>query len=85
MDRLHFFFSFELSYLKSASESASGGAPEVCDQMQEKPLAVPTFIVQNGRAWSRVTRRATASDPAEIGRISRRLVEVRSGRITRHS
>jgi hypothetical protein len=27
MDVLHFFFSFELSYLKSASESPSGGTP----------------------------------------------------------
>jgi hypothetical protein len=43
--------------------------------MQEKPLPVPTLIVQNDRVWSRVTRRATASDPAEIGRISRQTAE----------
>src|SRR5580700_9709285 len=37
-----------------------------------KTPAVPTLIVQNDRVWSRVARRATASDPAEIDRISRR-------------
>ena len=74
-DGLHFFFSFALSYLKSASEPASGAGPSVSAQMQEKLLAVPTLIVQNDRVWSRVTRRANASDRAEIGRISQPLGE----------
>ena len=49
---LHFFFSFELSYLAAPQEPSLGGVPEVGDQLPQKPLAVGAFIVQNGVAWS---------------------------------
>jgi hypothetical protein len=35
----------------------------------EKPVAVPAFTVQNGRADLEVTRRAPTIDRAQIGRI----------------
>ena len=52
MDRLSFFFSFELSYQRVPLKPPLGGAPEVGDQLPLKPLAVPALIVQNGRAFS---------------------------------
>lgn len=70
VDRLHFFFSFELSHLRVPKKPRLGGALEIGNQLSQKPLAVSTFIVQNGPSWSRVTRRATASDRAEISRLS---------------
>jgi hypothetical protein len=52
MDRLHFFFSFELSYFRVPKKPRLAGHPEDVTQLAQKPLAVPTFIVQNGPAWS---------------------------------
>ena len=40
------------------------------DQLSQKSLASRTFIVQNGPAWSWVTRRPTALNRAKIGRYS---------------
>ena len=52
MDRLLFFFSFELSYLTVPKKPRLGGTSEVDDRLSQEPLAVRTFIVQNGPAWS---------------------------------
>ena len=53
MDRLHFFFSFELSHLlRTPKKPRLAGPPEFATQLAQKPLAVLTFIVQNGPAWS---------------------------------
>ncbi len=52
MNRLAFFFSFELSYQRVQRQRRLGGVPEVGDQLPPKPLAVPAFIVQNGGALS---------------------------------
>jgi hypothetical protein len=52
MNRLPFFFSFELPYQRVPPKRRLGGVPEVGDQLLPKPLAVPAFIVQNGRALS---------------------------------
>src|ERR1035438_7381127 len=52
MDRLHFFFSFELSYLRVLQKAQSGRSLEVGTQLAQKPLAVRSFIVQNGPSWS---------------------------------
>jgi hypothetical protein len=49
---LCFFFSFELSYLRAPTNPRLAGAPEVGTQLSQEPLAVRTFIVQNGPAWS---------------------------------
>ena len=73
MDRIHFFFSFELSYLAAPQEPSLGGVPEVGDQLPQKPLAVGAFIVQNGPTWSKVTRRASSLDRADISRLSPHL------------
>ena len=54
--------------------------PEVVSQLAQKPLAVRSFIVQNGPAWSSVTRRATALDRAQIGRLSRIIGRYPGGR-----
>src|ERR1017187_3486793 len=45
---LHFFFSFELSYLKAPRKPRL----DVARWPARKPLAVRSFIVQNGPAWS---------------------------------
>jgi hypothetical protein len=66
MDLPSFFFSFELSYLRVPEKPRLGGTPEADDQSSQKPLADHTFIVQNGPAWSLVTRRATASNRAKM-------------------
>jgi len=52
VDRLYFFFSFELSYLRVPKKPRLGGAPEIGNQWSQKPLAVRTFLVQNGPSWS---------------------------------
>ena len=70
MDRLHFFFSFDLSYLRTPKKPRLAGHPEVATQLAQKPLAVLTLIVQNGPAWSSATRRATALNRADISRLS---------------
>jgi hypothetical protein len=44
---LHFFFSFELSYLKAPRKPRL----DVARWPARKPLAVRSFIVQNGGAW----------------------------------
>jgi hypothetical protein len=50
MDRLHFFFSFELPYLRYPRNRRQAGS-EGCSQLLTKiSLASPTFIVQNDRA-----------------------------------
>lgn len=67
-DRLQFFFSFELSYLKMPMEPRLG-LTKINDRLPQKPLATRTFIVQNSLAWSLVTRLATALDRAEISRL----------------
>ena len=87
MDRLSFFFSFGFSYLRVPGKPRLGRPRSFGDQLSQKPLARRTFIVQNGPARSCVTRRATASDRAEITRLSPVLGSVRpaSGRITRDS
>jgi 2-hydroxychromene-2-carboxylate isomerase len=48
----YFFFSFELSYLRAPKKPRLAGVPEVGAQLSLKPLALRTFIVQNGAAWS---------------------------------
>jgi len=40
MDRLHFFFSFELSYLRTPKKPRLAGHPEDATQLAQKPLAV---------------------------------------------
>jgi hypothetical protein len=70
-DRLQFFFSFELSYLKMPMKPRLGGLPKINDRLTQKPLATRTFIVQNSLARSSITRRATALDRADFGRLSR--------------
>jgi len=45
---LHFFFSFELSHLKAPRKPCL----DVARWPARKPLAVRSFIVQNGGAWS---------------------------------
>ena len=45
---LHFFFSFELYYLKAPRKPRL----DVARWPARKPLAVRSFIVQNGSAWS---------------------------------
>jgi hypothetical protein len=70
-DRLQFFFSFELSYLRVPTKPRLGGLPKISDRLSQKPLATRTFIVQNNRVWSLVTRRATALNRADFGRLSR--------------
>ena len=40
-----------------------GGSRGWWSGSHKKPLAVPAFTVQNGRAWSRATPRATTMDP----------------------
>ncbi len=52
MDRLHFFFSFELSYLGAPKKPRLAGDLEGATRLAQEPLAVTTLIVQNGRAWS---------------------------------
>ena len=52
MDRPHFFFLFELSYQREPAEGPSGRLPRLVVRFSQKPLAVPAFTVQNGRAWS---------------------------------
>ena len=52
MNWLSSFFSFELSYQRVPLRRRLGGVPEAGDQLPPKPLAVPAFIVQNGRALS---------------------------------
>jgi len=69
--RLHFFFSFEFVLLETGQEASSGRSRKGGSQLAQKLLAVPSFVVQNGPAWSRSTRRATASDRAQISRLSR--------------
>jgi hypothetical protein len=49
---LSFFFSFELSYQRAPLKPPLGGAPEVEINRHQKPLAVLSLIVQNGRALS---------------------------------
>jgi len=51
MDRPSFFF-VRLVLLESAQEVSSGGDPEAGASLAQKPLAVPSFIVQNGPARS---------------------------------
>ena len=48
----YFFFSFELSYLRAPKKPRLAGVPEVGAQLSQNTLAVRTFIVQNGPAWS---------------------------------
>src|ERR1017187_9980731 len=52
VDRLHFFFSFEFSYLRVPRKPRLGGAPDIGNELSEKPLADRAFVVQNGIAWS---------------------------------
>ena len=52
MDRHPFFFSIEFSYLRVPKKPRLAGAPEGWHRVVTKPLAVRTFIVQNGPAWS---------------------------------
>jgi hypothetical protein len=49
---VHFFFSFEFPYLGVPKKPRGGGLPRGCDQLSQKSLAVHSFIVQNGPAWS---------------------------------
>jgi hypothetical protein len=65
-----FFFSFEFPYLRVPTKPLLGGPRKFGDQLSQKSLASRTFIVQNGPAWSRVTRCGIASDWAQIGRLS---------------
>src|SRR5450759_1410385 len=70
MDRLQFFFSFELSYFRAPKKPRLAGHPEGATQLAREPLAVPTFIVQNGPAWSSAARSAKAFNRADISRLS---------------
>jgi hypothetical protein len=51
VDSVHFFFSFDLPYLRAPKMPRLGGASEADDQLSEKPLADRNVIVQNGPAW----------------------------------
>jgi|ERR1035438_111118 hypothetical protein len=51
-DRPSFFYSFESVLPERALKPASGGLPKWGWPVSQKLLAVPVFIVQNGRAWS---------------------------------
>jgi hypothetical protein len=46
------FFSVELSYLKVPGKRRLGRPRRSSDQLTQKSLASPTFIVQNGPARS---------------------------------
>jgi len=68
MDKRHFFFSVELSYLRVPRKRRLGRPRRFSDQLSQKSLASRTFIVQNGPAGSCATRRASALNWAKIGR-----------------
>ena len=52
MDRPSFLLFVRIALPERGPEAYVGGAREVGGQISQKPLAVPVFIVQNGRAWS---------------------------------
>ena len=70
MDRSSFLFSLELSYQREPPKPRPGGLPRLVVKLSQKPLAVPAFTVQNGRAKSWVTLCSTTVDQAEISRIN---------------
>ena len=65
----HFFFVGAV-LPERASEARPGGLPRLVVKLSQKPLAVPAFTVQNGRAKSWVTLCSTTVDRAEISRIN---------------
>jgi hypothetical protein len=70
VDRLHFFFSFELPYLESAQEASFGRRSELGTQLAQKLLRSPVSLCRMVLRGLERPRRATASDRAEIGRLS---------------
>jgi 4-amino-4-deoxy-L-arabinose transferase-like glycosyltransferase len=70
MDRSSFPFSLVLSYQREPPKPRPGGLPRLVVKLSQKPLAVPAFTVQNGRAKSWVTLCSTTLDRAEISRIN---------------
>jgi hypothetical protein len=48
-----------------------GGLSKITDRLSQKPSATRTFIVQNSRARSLLTRLAVALDRADLSRLSR--------------
>lgn len=85
MDRSSFPFSLELSYQREPPKPRPGGLPRLVVKLSQKPLAVPAFTVQNGRAKSWVTLCSTTVDRAEISRINGRLVDVNSAVVPGHA
>ena len=71
----HFFFVGAV-LPERASEARPGGLPRLVVKLSQKPLAVPAFTVQNGRAKSWVTLCSTTVDRAEISRINAHIGEV---------
>jgi hypothetical protein len=76
MDRSSFPFFVGAVLTRESPKAPSGRAPEVGGQVLTKPLALPAFTVQNGRAKSWVTLCSTTVDRAEISRINGLAVEV---------
>jgi hypothetical protein len=52
MDRLHFFFSFELSYLRMSQKPRPAALRGLVVTSRQALHATLAFTVQNGRVWS---------------------------------
>ena len=75
MDRPSFLFFVRAVLPDRVPKPRLDGLSRLGGQVSQRPLAVPAFTVQNGHGGLEWTRRATTMDRAEIGRISRRLVD----------
>ena len=71
-----FSFRSKLSYIGEPSGAPSARASDVSFQVSGITLAEAAGIVQNGRAWGRVTHRATPLELAEISRLNGRSSRV---------
>jgi hypothetical protein len=75
MDRSSFLLFVRAVLPERVTNPRLGGSARLIVRSRKKPVAVLTFTVQNGRVSSGATCRATTVDRAEIGLISRRLVQ----------
>ena len=68
MGQLFFFFVRVFLTSELSQKARVARASDVIGQLVWISLATRIVIVQNGRAWSRVTRHPTPLELAEIGR-----------------